>query len=81
MQTETEVRARGERGELLWWQIVVVACAVIVAVASVVIAYAELRQVRYLRQSNCAERVQASGRQQFNSTGEAEQALRRCFGE
>ena len=69
---------------LLWWHLVLIGCAVVVALSSLVIASAELHQARYLRQGNCAERAQAGGTEAKNRGDiqpDAIQAeLRRCLG-
>jgi len=80
MQTEAETirpdsPSRGAR--LLWWQLVLVACAVVVALSSIVIAVAELRQADALRKANCSAELQVA---QAPSTGDAYDELRRCLG-
>ena len=68
---------------LLWWHVVLIVCAVVVALSSVVVASAELRQARYLRQANCAARAQAGGTEAKNSADIQPDAvraeLRRCL--
>jgi hypothetical protein len=82
MQTEADPVHPGQptRGSrLLWWHLVLIACAVVVALSSVVIASAELRQARYLRQANCHDRAQAGGTHP-QGTPDIERELRRCLG-
>ena len=63
MQTEAEVlHSSVRRGvPLLWWQLVLIGCAVVVALSSVVIAYAEMKEAHYQRQANCVDRAQVGG--------------------
>jgi len=65
-----------------WWRLTIALCAVVLALSSIVIAQAEVRQARYLDQANCADRAQAGGEnvERPNSSGKAENELRRCLG-
>jgi hypothetical protein len=83
MQAEAEVPqacSMGRRSPVLWWQLVLIACAVVVASSSVVIARSEMRQADYLRRANCAARAQAGGTGGRPGTGDVEAELRRCLG-
>src|SRR5438552_3684868 len=54
MQAEAEVpqaRSVGGRSPGLWWHLVLIACAVVVALSSLVIARSEMRQADYLRRA------------------------------
>jgi len=77
-----EMRAHARRLSLAWWQLTMVLCAVVLALSSIVIARAEVRQAHYLNQANCAARAQAGGEklEEPNSSIEAENELRRCLG-
>jgi hypothetical protein len=72
------------RSPVLWWQLVLVACAVIVALSSLVVARSEMRQADYLRKANCAARAQAGGTEAKNQGDIQDDAiraeLRRCLG-
>jgi hypothetical protein len=62
---------------LAWWHVVLVASAIVVALSSIVIAYAELRQADELRKANCFDRSQVSN---APSTPDVEAEFRRCLG-
>ncbi len=86
MEPEAQVTrppATSRISRLLWWHLLLIGCAVVVALSSVVIASAELRQARYLRQANCGARAQAGGTEAKNRGDiqpDAVQAeLRRCL--
>lgn len=64
---------------LAWWHVVLIASAVVVALSSVVVAYAELRQADELRKANCADRSRLGGNQ-AGSTDPAEDEFRDCLG-
>ena len=87
MQAEAEVPqapSLGRRSPVLWWHLVLIACAVVVALSSLVIARSEMRQANYLRQGNCAARAQAGGTEATNQGDIQDDAiraeLRRCLG-
>src|SRR5438128_4819363 len=83
MHGETEVaqgRSLGRRSPVLWWRLVLIACAVVVALSSLVIARSEMRQADYLRRANCAARAQAGGTGGTPGGGDVEAELRRCLG-
>lgn len=62
---------------LAWWHVMLIASVVVVALSSIVVAYAELRQADELRKANCAARFQVS---EARSTPAAEDEFRRCLG-
>ena len=83
MQAEAEVpqaRSLGRRPPVLCWHLVLIACAVVVALSSLAIARSEMRQADYLRKANCAARAQAGGTGGQSGTGDVEAELRRCLG-
>ena len=87
MQAEAEVpqaRSLGRRSPIPWWHLVLVACAVIVALSSLVVARSEMGQADDLRKANCAARAQAGGTEAKNQGDIQDDAiraeLRRCLG-
>ena len=83
MQAEAEVPqapSLGRRSPVLWWHLVLIVCAVVVALSSLVIARSEMRQADYLRKANCAARAQAGGTGGQPGSGDVEAELRRCLG-
>jgi hypothetical protein len=87
MQPEAEFArppAASRSPHLFWWHVVLIVCAVVVALSSLVIASAVVHQARYLRQANCAARAQAGGTEAKNQGDLQDDAiraeLRRCLG-